>query len=343
VVDESGLSVFDLLRYRHHDQDALLCAWDLIELDGKDLRHTVIEERKGTLAKLLSHFHEASPSTSTTPAGRHHLQARLRARLRRYRIEAARLHILLRPSRSVDDQGALSRLVTAPRRFPPPWSIDDPDSKLGQDCFIVRDDRQARRAAAHLLTPSQRTSPSCRSCFANRLWRIRHNDDFCMSSPPSDEACAGPRASVATLRLFLRGAKMKESDSATGKGAVETGEGIDHDRREAVMRLAKYTAPAMLAVLMSSQAAPAVTLIVLPESDIRLKRDIAQLGELDSGINLYRYRYLWSDTTFVGVMAQEVAAVMPQAVQRGADGYLRVDYARLGLRLQTWDQWAAAH
>jgi len=34
--------------------------------------------------------------------------------------------------------------------------------------------------------------------------------------------------------------------------------------------------------------------------------------------------------------------VMPQAVQRGADGYLRVDYGHLGLRLQTWDQWVAA-
>jgi hypothetical protein len=29
--------------------------------------------------------------------------------------------------------------------------------------------------------------------------------------------------------------------------------------------------------------------------------------------------------------------------ERGDDGYLRVDYARIGLRLQTWDQWAAAH
>ena len=25
------------------------------------------------------------------------------------------------------------------RRFPPPWAVDDPDTKLGQDCFIVRD------------------------------------------------------------------------------------------------------------------------------------------------------------------------------------------------------------
>jgi hypothetical protein len=77
-------------------------------------------------------------------------------------------------------------------------------------------------------------------------------------------------------------------------------------------------------------------------SDIRLKRDIAQVGGLDNGMNLYRYRYLWSDTKFVGVMAQEVAAVKPDAVLRGADGYLRVDYGRLGEQLQTWDQWVAA-
>jgi hypothetical protein len=25
------------------------------------------------------------------------------------------------------------------RRFPPPWSVDAPDPKLGQDCYIVRD------------------------------------------------------------------------------------------------------------------------------------------------------------------------------------------------------------
>ena len=25
------------------------------------------------------------------------------------------------------------------RRFPPPWYVDDPDTKLGQDCFTVRD------------------------------------------------------------------------------------------------------------------------------------------------------------------------------------------------------------
>jgi Chaperone of endosialidase len=77
-------------------------------------------------------------------------------------------------------------------------------------------------------------------------------------------------------------------------------------------------------------------------SDARSKRDIAPVGGLAGGIGLYRYRYLWSDVIYVGVIAQEVAAVMPEAVRRGADGYLHVDYARLGLRMQTWDEWVAA-
>jgi hypothetical protein len=30
-------------------------------------------------------------------------------------------------------------MAVTPRRFPPPWSVDDPDMKLGQSCHIVRD------------------------------------------------------------------------------------------------------------------------------------------------------------------------------------------------------------
>ena len=53
VVDTTGLSVFDLLRYRQHDRAAVLCAFDLIELDGKDLRRAPVEERKRALANVL--------------------------------------------------------------------------------------------------------------------------------------------------------------------------------------------------------------------------------------------------------------------------------------------------
>jgi bifunctional non-homologous end joining protein LigD len=53
VVDKNGLSVFDFLRYRQHDYAAVLCAFDLIELDGADLRLSPIERRKGALLELL--------------------------------------------------------------------------------------------------------------------------------------------------------------------------------------------------------------------------------------------------------------------------------------------------
>jgi bifunctional non-homologous end joining protein LigD len=53
VCDENGLAVFDLIRGHGSKTSAVLCAFDLLELDGKDLRRRPIEERKGLLAKLL--------------------------------------------------------------------------------------------------------------------------------------------------------------------------------------------------------------------------------------------------------------------------------------------------
>jgi hypothetical protein len=76
-------------------------------------------------------------------------------------------------------------------------------------------------------------------------------------------------------------------------------------------------------------------------SDRRLKRDMVLLARRDDGIGIYRYRYLWSDTVYVGVMAQEVAAIAPEAVVGDPDGFLRVNYARLGMRLLTFNAWQA--
>ena len=55
--DESGLAVFDMIRYRRHDHAVTLCAFDLLELDGEDLRRMPIETRKLTLKSLLRGKH----------------------------------------------------------------------------------------------------------------------------------------------------------------------------------------------------------------------------------------------------------------------------------------------
>jgi hypothetical protein len=65
-------------------------------------------------------------------------------------------------------------------------------------------------------------------------------------------------------------------------------------------------------------------------------------GHLENGLGLYRYRYLWSDEVYVGVMAQEVALIRPDAIIRSPlDQYLRVDYVRLGQKLMTLPEWDA--
>ena len=76
-------------------------------------------------------------------------------------------------------------------------------------------------------------------------------------------------------------------------------------------------------------------------SDIALKHDIVLLGHLANGLGYYRFSYLGSDKAYVGVMAQEVQGLMPAAVTRGADGYLRVYYEKLGLKFRTYRDWLA--
>src|SRR5580700_8467012 len=74
-------------------------------------------------------------------------------------------------------------------------------------------------------------------------------------------------------------------------------------------------------------------------SDIMLKHDIALLGHLDNGLGFYRFSYNGSDKAYVGVMAQEVQQVMPEAAARGRDGYLRVYYDKLGVPFESYAHW----
>ena len=76
-------------------------------------------------------------------------------------------------------------------------------------------------------------------------------------------------------------------------------------------------------------------------SDIALKHDVVLLGRLSNGLGYYRFSYIGSKKAYVGVMAQEVERVMPDAVTRGSDGYLRVYYDKLGLTFRSYRDWLA--
>lgn len=71
----------------------------------------------------------------------------------------------------------------------------------------------------------------------------------------------------------------------------------------------------------------------LPVSDARLKTDIEVVGTTVHALPLYHFRYVDGPERFEGVMAQDVLKVMPEAAVMGDDGFYRVNYARLGIRM----------
>jgi bifunctional non-homologous end joining protein LigD len=52
--DETGVASFNRVRYRHHDETIFLYAFDLIELNGDDLRPDPLERRKVRLEMILT-------------------------------------------------------------------------------------------------------------------------------------------------------------------------------------------------------------------------------------------------------------------------------------------------
>lgn len=64
-------------------------------------------------------------------------------------------------------------------------------------------------------------------------------------------------------------------------------------------------------------------------SDMRLKENIQIIGKLPSGIAIYWFDYINGAKNQIGVMAQEVLPIIPEAVSVGDDGYYMVDYGKL--------------
>jgi bifunctional non-homologous end joining protein LigD len=65
VCDSNGLAIFNLIRGHGTNALAVLCAFDLLEVNGEDVRREPVEDRKRRLAELLSLPHEAIATSET--------------------------------------------------------------------------------------------------------------------------------------------------------------------------------------------------------------------------------------------------------------------------------------
>lgn len=62
-------------------------------------------------------------------------------------------------------------------------------------------------------------------------------------------------------------------------------------------------------------------------SDARVKENIHRVGTLDNGLPVYAYNYIWGGPTEIGVMAQDVEQIHPDAVTE-IDGIKAVHYGK---------------
>jgi endosialidase-like protein len=142
---------------------------------------------------------------------------------------------------------------------------------------------------------------------------------------------------------------MSKSElSQQAQPSSEQDNSADLQRREALIKLGKYTAyatPVLLATVTVAQAASG-TPSPPPVSDSRLKMNVTPVAKLPNGLRLYSFQYRHDPTTtYVGVMAQDLLnsenSRFRDAVVVSANGYYAVNYDALGLKMLTLDEWHA--
>jgi hypothetical protein len=67
-------------------------------------------------------------------------------------------------------------------------------------------------------------------------------------------------------------------------------------------------------------------------SDSRLKENIIYRND-ENGFPVYEFNYKWNPKKFIGVMAQDILQVLPEAV-RNINGWLVVNYDLLGIKFR---------
>jgi hypothetical protein len=63
-------------------------------------------------------------------------------------------------------------------------------------------------------------------------------------------------------------------------------------------------------------------------SDRRLKKNVARLGTRSDGLGIYEFEYIWGGGRHIGLMAQEVVNIYPDAIGE-SHGYMTVNYGKV--------------
>lgn len=132
-------------------------------------------------------------------------------------------------------------------------------------------------------------------------------------------------------QLGLRNQRLNELTGLLGAGQVQTPQFGSTPQTDVIgannaaygQQMAGHNAnQSVLGGLFSAGA----NLLPLMLSDRRAKTDIKRIGQTDSGVPIYKFRYKTGGPVQIGYMAQDLLETHPHAVVMGPDGHYRVNY-----------------
>lgn len=161
----------------------------------------------------------------------------------------------------------------------------------------------------------------------------------------------GGLAAVSTMGAGAQNASAGAAGAANSAltGGINAGQGVQQGYGQAINGysnvMGNYTSLGNTSMQANAQtqgamwgalgSAVGVGAGIAIKSDARFKHNIKAVGELPSGITVYSFEYkpefqeAGDEGMFVGVMAQEVEPIIPEAVITRADGYKLVNYSLL--------------
>lgn len=231
---------------------------------------------------------------------------------------------------------ALDMLPEARKALLQPMATDDADARDRATALLMsrmepqfaRDrDALESRLVAQGFTPG---SEGYRRA-ADELMRARTDARMAATTAGLDESRKGAQFanSLRTARIqelgslfgIGPGAQMPQSvnTAQSGVGDVDLSGAIQSNYQAKSQKAAADNAAG------ASAAAAAMMAVASMASDERVKEDIEEVGKLDNGLTVYRYRYKGDPRFQIGVMAQDVEKREPDAVG-SIFGVKHVDY-----------------
>jgi uncharacterized caspase-like protein len=237
---------------------------------------------------------------------------------------------------------AIARATPAPAPVLIPLPAARWDARLGNIRTAVAPSIKTVTPVAPVTSPViNATTPRIVNPAANAAAAAATNAAGNAAARASSNAASNAASKAATnaaSNAASKAATNAASNAASRAASGAASKAASNAASSAASKAASNAASSAASKAASNAASNAAGNIRIP-SDIRLKQDIVQVGDTAGGLPLYRYRYIGDPTFYVGVMAQEVAERVPEAVARGEDGYLEVDYGRLGLQFLTYEEW----